>query len=115
MRFKDMKENNSFETKFDAPTFLNSFQKKRPLKILFSLYKGNYTKLVLSAVCFFIKHSPYLAIPIITSNIVNIATTPAEHSIHEFWVNIIVIAVYLHATSPFIICMSCSTARQSAM
>ena len=101
MRFKDMKENNSFETKFDAPTFLNSFQKKRPLKILFSLYKGNYTKLVLSAVCFFIKHSPYLAIPIITSNIVNIATTPAEHSIHEFWVNIIVIAVFLACNIPF--------------
>lgn len=96
-----MKEKNNFENEFDSPTFLNSFKKKRPLKVLFSLYKGNYLKLILSAVFFLIKHSPYLAIPIVTSNIVNIATTPAEHSINELWVNIIVIAVLLAGNIPF--------------
>ena len=96
-----MKKYDSFENEFDTPVFLNSFKKKSPFKILFSLYKGNYSKLVLSAVCFLIKHSPYLAIPIITSNIVNIATTPAEHSLGELWVNIIVIAVLLAGNIPF--------------
>lgn len=96
-----MREKDSLENEFDSPVFLNSFKKKRPLKVLFSLYKGNYTKLILSALCFLIKHSPYLAIPIVTSNIVNIATAPAEHSLNEFWINIAVIAVLLAGNIPF--------------
>lgn len=89
------------ENRFDSPLFWNSLKKKRPLKVLFSLYKGNYLNLFWSAVCFFIKHSPYLAMPIITANIVNIATSPAEHSLNELWINLIVIAVLLAGNVPF--------------
>lgn len=96
-----MNDKNFFDSDIDSPTFLKSFEKRRPLKVLLSLYKGNYGKLFLSAIFFLIKHSPYLAIPIITSNIVNIATTPAEHSLNELWINIIVIAVLLAGNIPF--------------
>lgn len=92
---------NNYESEFDSPAFLNSFKKEKPLKVLFSLYKGNYLKLLLSAVFFLIKHSPYLAIPIVTSNIVNIATSPSEHSINELWINILVIVILLACNIPF--------------
>ncbi len=96
-----MSDKNFFDNDIDSPTFLKSFEKKRPMKVLLSLYKGNYGKLILSVIFFLIKHSPYLAIPIITSNIVNIATMPAEHSLSELWINIIVIAVLLAGNIPF--------------
>ena len=96
-----MKEDIKYEKDFDSPTFLNSFKKKSPFKVLFSLYKGNYIRLILSALFFIIKHSPYLAIPIVTSNIVNIATYPEKHSLNELWINIIVIAVLLAGNIPF--------------
>lgn len=96
-----MKAEDDFDNEFDSPSFLNSFNKKSPFRVLFSLYKGNYMRLILSAVCFVIKHSPYLAIPIITSNIVNIATYPDKHSLNELWINIIVIAVLLAGNIPF--------------
>jgi len=61
---------------------------KHALKILLSLYKGTYAKLMLSAVCFAIKHIPTWMLPIITANIINIATNPAEHNIYEIYINI---------------------------
>lgn len=97
-----MKQNyKNNEEEFETKTFLNSFKRKSSFRVLISLYKGNYLRLILSAIFFVIKHSPYLAIPIITANIVNIATSPAEHSLHELWINIIVIAVLLAGNIPF--------------
>lgn len=96
-----MEKNEFLNSESVSTEFLKSFEKRRPVKVLLSLYKGNYGKLILSAICFVIKHSPYLAIPIITSNIVNIATTPSEHSIDELWINIIVIAALLACNIPF--------------
>ncbi|MBQ9885680.1 MAG: ABC transporter ATP-binding protein [Lachnospiraceae bacterium] len=96
-----MREKEVFDTKFDKPVFLESFDKKKPLKVLIGLYKGNYSRLFLSALFFFIKHSPYLAIPIVTSNIINIATNSSEHPLGELWLNIIVIAVLLALNIPF--------------
>ncbi len=61
---------------------------KHSFKILISLYKGTYTKLIISAVCFAIKHTPTWMLPIITANIINIATNPAGHNIREIYINI---------------------------
>jgi len=60
---------------------------KHPFKILISLYKGTYIKLILSSICFAIKHTPTWVLPIITANIINIATNPSEHDVHEIYVN----------------------------
>ncbi|WP_243156245.1 ABC transporter ATP-binding protein [Clostridium sp. C2-6-12] len=66
---------------------------KRPFKILISLYKGTYIKLMLSTVCFAIKHTPAWVLPIVTANIINIATNPAEHSIYEIYINVAIMVV----------------------
>lgn len=67
--------------------------KKRPLKILFSIYKGTYTKLILSAACFAIKHTPTWVLPIVTANIINIATNPSEHSLYEIYINVAIMVI----------------------
>lgn len=66
---------------------------KRPFKILISLYKGTYIKLILSAVCFAIKHMPAWVLPIVTANIINIATNASEHSIYEIYINVGIMVV----------------------
>lgn len=42
-----------------------------PLKILISIYKGNYHKFVLAILFFFIKHACVWILPIVTANIIN--------------------------------------------
>ncbi|OOM78791.1 putative multidrug export ATP-binding/permease protein [Clostridium puniceum] len=66
---------------------------KRPFKILISLYKGTYLKLILSAVCFAIKHTPAWVLPIITANIINIATSPLEHNVYEIYINVVIMVI----------------------
>jgi ATP-binding cassette, subfamily B, bacterial len=66
---------------------------KRPFKILISLYKGTYIKLILSAVCFAIKHTPAWVLPIVTANIINIATNSAGHDIYEIYFNVGIMVV----------------------
>lgn len=46
-----------------------------PMKILISLYKGNYHKFVLAVISFFIKHACVWVLPILTANIINDVTT----------------------------------------
>lgn len=48
--------------------------KNRPIKILMGLFRGHYHKFLLAGLCFFIKHSPVWASPIILANIINLAT-----------------------------------------
>ena len=50
------------------------------LKILLSIYKGYYGKLFLSIVFFAIKHSPVWVLPIVTANIINIATERPDNA-----------------------------------
>lgn len=46
-----------------------------PMKILVSLYKGNYHKFVLAVVTFFIKHACVWVLPILTAAIINDVTS----------------------------------------
>lgn len=46
-----------------------------PMKILISLYRGNYHKFVLAVISFFIKHACVWVLPILTANIINDVTT----------------------------------------
>lgn len=50
----------------------------KPLRLLFKLYRGHYRKLLLSAFFFILKVSPTWALPIITANVINIATSQVE-------------------------------------
>ena len=55
---------------------LETFKRNRnnSLKTLIGIYKGHYLELFLSIFFFAIKHSPAWVLPIVTANIVNIAT-----------------------------------------
>lgn len=57
--------------------FIECYQKHEghPIKILLSLYKGNYNKFFLAIVFFLIKHSPVWVLPIVTANIINEVTS----------------------------------------
>lgn len=57
------------------------------IKTLLSLYRGNYGRLALALIFFIIKRTPEWALPLVTANIINIATNPAGHSLHELWVS----------------------------
>ena len=50
------------------------------LKILLGIYKGHYVKLFFSILFFAIKHSPVWILPIITSNIINLATQRPDNA-----------------------------------
>lgn len=59
---------------------LNTFKRNQnhSLRTLLGIYKGHYPELFLSIVFFVIKHSPAWILPIVTANIINIATNPDE-------------------------------------
>lgn len=70
------------------------------LKILLSIYKGYYGKLFLSIVFFAIKHSPVWVLPIVTANIINIATERPDNAGMKILVNAAV-HVLLYDTEHF--------------
>ncbi|MDF2941511.1 MAG: ABC-type multidrug transport system, ATPase and permease component [Herbinix sp.] len=89
------------ERKNENP-FLESYEKNdnKPIRILLGLYKGYYSKLFWSAIFYVIKVMPVWIIPIITSNIINIATTPSEHDLKELYINVVVMIFLLAENIP---------------
>ena len=65
--------------------FIESYRRHQghPIKILISLYKGNYHKFVLAVITFFIKHSCVWVLPIVTANIINDVTTSNPNTIRN--------------------------------
>lgn len=70
----------SFQDKMKSPKgiepenwFIECYRKHQghPLKILVSIYKGNYYKFVLAVLFFFLKHACVWVLPIVTANIIN--------------------------------------------
>jgi ATP-binding cassette subfamily B protein len=82
--------------------FLASYEKNnnRPIKILVGLYKGYYTKLLWSAIFYVIKVMPVWVLPIVTANIINIATSPSEHKLSELYINAAVMIFFLVENIP---------------
>ncbi|MDD6572895.1 MAG: ABC transporter ATP-binding protein [Thermoflexaceae bacterium] len=70
--------------------FIESFKKYKdnPLKILLSIYKGNYSKFLLSVIFFVIKHSPVWMAPIVLANIINYVTLNDEHCMKKVILNV---------------------------
>lgn len=70
---------------------LNTFKRNQnhSLWTLLGIYKGHYLELFLSIVFFVIKHSPVWILPIVTANIINIATNPDEDAGRRILWNII--------------------------
>lgn len=76
---------------------LETFKRNRnhSLKTLIGIYKGHYLELFLSVVFFAIKHSPAWVLPIVTANIVNIATDPGDDAGRRILIQIVIMIVLI--------------------
>jgi ATP-binding cassette subfamily B protein len=77
---------NDFENLLKSYKFNNN----RPLITLLYMYKGNWGKLLVSIMFFVVKNSPVWIIPIVTANIINIASNPSKYSLSSLRLNLII-------------------------
>lgn len=75
--------------------FLTTYEQNKghSIRILLSLYKGNYLNLIGSGLFFIIKHSPVWILPITTANIINAATYPNNKSIYIILLNVVIMII----------------------
>lgn len=74
---------------------------KHPFRVLFSLYKGNYLRLILSFIYFVIKNSPIWIFPIITANVIDLITKqPSNMSSLLLW-NLAAVVITILLNVPF--------------
>lgn len=78
----------------------NATKLKNPFLFLATVYKGQRLNLFISFFFFLIKHSPVWIIPIITANMINIASDPSENSLSGIWINLLVISVIIAQNIP---------------
>ena len=73
---------------------LDTFRKNKnsSLKTLIGIYKGHYLELFMAVVLFAIKHCPAWILPIVTANIVNIATNPPDDAGRKILTQVVIIA-----------------------
>jgi ATP-binding cassette, subfamily B, bacterial len=74
--------------------------KANPFQVLLRLYHGHWGKLISSLLVYIIKSSPTWVLPIVTANVINIATKPEKHSVSELWVNLIIIVLVILQNIP---------------
>lgn len=74
--------------------------KHHSLKILLGIYKGNYRKLLISALFFAIKHTPAWAMPIAIAGIVDTATYPDTYPSYRIWIYVAVMVVLIVQNIP---------------
>lgn len=74
--------------------------KNHTFKTLIGLYKGHYLKLFFSVVFFAIKHSPALILPIITSNVINAATSRSKNAVSAIIFNVVIIIILILQNVP---------------
>jgi ATP-binding cassette, subfamily B, bacterial len=93
--------------KLEDPSFeyLHLFKEEKstkanPFQVLLRLYHGHWGKLIMSLLVYIIKSSPTWVLPMVTANVINIATNPEHHSVSELWVNLIVIVLVILQNIP---------------
>lgn len=84
-------------------SYAEDFRKNRGhlLKTLCAVYKGSYGKIFLSSVCFAIKHSPCWILPILTSNLINLASSGTQADRQKIIINAAAFALLLVLNIPF--------------
>ncbi len=77
--------------------FIDNFKKNKnsSIKTLVGLYDGHYISLFFSLLFFFIKHSPVWILPLVTSNIINIATNPDDNFAIAIIINIAFMSIMI--------------------
>lgn len=83
---KDFEKKTAPKKKIDTESwFIESYRRHKghPIRILVSLYKGNYHKFAMAVICFFIKHACVWVLPIVTANIINDVTVHNPNTIRN--------------------------------
>lgn len=77
--------------------FIDNFKKNKnsSIKTLVGLYNGHYVSLFFSLLFFFIKHSPVWILPLVTSNIINIATSPDDNFAIAIIINVLFMSIMI--------------------
>lgn len=70
------------------------------LKTLGAIYKGSYGKILLSSVCFAIKHSPCWILPILTANLINLAASATQEDKSKMIINAVAFGILLLINIP---------------
>ena len=93
-QYRIQEENDLDETE---QKLLETFKrnKNHSLKTLIGIYKGHHLELVLSVVFFVIKHSPVWVLPIVTANIIDIATNPPEDAGRKILIDVVIMVLAL--------------------
>ncbi len=81
---------------------IDSYQKNngKTFKMFFSFFKGNYLRILISALFFIIKSSPGWIIPLITADIITLATTKPENFEICFVTDIIIAVIMILQNIP---------------
>lgn len=72
----------------------------KPFWALVKIFKGNIGRLLVSYIFFTLKHASTWVMPIIIADIVDIATKPAQHSLNELWMNLVIGALVVAQNIP---------------
>ena len=94
-----MKHTDFTQEKTDLQTpsaFYRSFENEHnPLKVLLKIFQGNYWTLLKSVFFYVLQYSPVVVLPIVTSNIINIATYAERYDLSALLINAGVMALLL--------------------
>ncbi len=94
MEYHDFTEEKTDSQALSA--FYRSFENERsPVKILLKIFQGNYGKLVLSVFFYLLQASPVIILPIVTADIINIATEPEQYSLTRLIVEAVIMALVI--------------------
>lgn len=74
--------------------------KNNAFKTLCAIYKGSSMKILLSSICFAIKHSPVWLLPIITANLINFAASSTPQDKTKIVINAVAFGVLLIINVP---------------
>ncbi|MBQ8826777.1 MAG: ABC transporter ATP-binding protein [Oscillospiraceae bacterium] len=123
-----MKKNESSVSGFsaDKEVILESFRRNKDnkLKTLLGIYKGQYLRLFIAVVLFAVKHCPVWVLPIVTANIINIASSPDENALRDITLNVVIMIIlaaqnvlsnYFHVYSYAKVIRSVEAGLRSAM
>lgn len=83
--------------KLDEENFFRAFDRNRshPVRTLLAIYKGNYGRLFLAFLFHLIKSSPCFILPLVTAQVINVATASGEHPLSDMYVAIGFVVVLL--------------------
>lgn len=94
---KTFTQTEDFDLDASERALLETFRRNEgsSLKTLIGIYKGHYLKLFFSILFFAIKHSPVWVLPIVTSNIINVATERPDHAGTIILINALIMSFFV--------------------